>query len=172
MANTFEPIATVSVPSPTGSITFSSIPQTYTDLCLMISARSVVAGTFSDELMSFNNVNQDYTNIYTYGNGSSAFQGSNAYSGQGGFIGGMPGNGATANTYSNKMVYIPEYTSSNYKAYSVDSAAETNATLAYIHMLAGLWSQTSAITSIVLKTDNLANYNTGTIATLYGIKKS
>jgi len=100
MANTYQAIATVTVGSGgAANITFSSIPQTYTDLCLFISARSEVAGNFSDEVIKLNNTTSSYTNRYIYGNGSSAFGGSDAYSSLGGFSGGMPGDTATASTF-------------------------------------------------------------------------
>jgi hypothetical protein len=173
MANKYEKIATVTVGAGgAANITFSSIPQTYTDLCLFISARSEVAGNFSDEVIKLNNTTSSYTNRYIYGNGSSAFGGSNAYSSLGGFSGGMPGDTATASTFGNKMIYIPNYAGSNNKAYFVDGVAETNATTAYIHLLAGLRSNTDAVTSIVLVTDAGADYAQHTTATLYGIKNS
>ena len=173
MANTFEAIATVTVGSGgAANITFSSIPQTYTDLCLFISARSEVAGTFSDEVIKLNNTTSSYTNRYIYGNGANPFRGNDAYTSQGGFSTGLPGDTATANTFGNKMIYIPNYAGSDYKAYLVDGASETNATTAYLHLLAGLRSNTDAVTSIVLVTDSGADYAQHTTATLYGIKNS
>lgn len=173
MANTYVAISTVTVGSGgAASIEFTSIPQTYTDLCLLISARSEVAGSFSDEVIKLNNATTTYTNRYIYGNGSSALSGSDAYTSIGGFTAGMPGNTATANTFGNKIIYIPNYAGSNNKTYSVDGAAETNATLAYLHLLAGLRSNTDAVTSIVLVTDSGADYAQYSTATLYGIRSS
>lgn len=171
MALTYKAIATVTVGSGgTANITFNSIPQTYTDLLLKISARSEAAGGFSDELIKFNNTTTTYTNRYIYGNGTSGLGGSNAYSGSGGFTGGMVGNTSTADVFGNKMIYIPNYTSSNKKSYSVDGVTETKADLAYVHLLGGLWDSTSAVTSIVLVTDSGVDYGQYTTATLYGIK--
>ena len=173
MAITFVPIQTVSLVSAQSSISFNSIPQTYTDLCLFISARSLTSGEFSDELIRFNNSTSNYTNRYYYGNGTIGTYGSNAYTGSGGFIAGMPGNGATTSTFGNKAVYIPNYAStSSVKFYILDGAAETNAITAYIHGLAGYWNDTSAITSIVLVTDNGVSYAANSTFTLYGIKNT
>lgn len=173
MAITYVPIQTVSLVSAQSNITFNSIPQTYTDLCLFISARSLSSGAFSDELIRFNGSTANYTNRYYYGNGTIGTYGSNAYTGSGGFIAGMPGNGATTSTFGSKTVYIPNYTStSSVKFYLVDGAAETNDVTAYIHGLAGFWSDTSAITSIILVTDSGVNYAANSTATLYGIKNT
>jgi hypothetical protein len=173
MANTFELIASSTVGAGgAASIDFSSIPNTYTDLCLEVSLRSVSAGTFSDNLIKFNTSTASFTNKYIYGNGATANPGSNAYAGSGGFIGGAPGATATSNTFSNGLIYIPNYAGSNYKPYSLDNAAETNATTAYVHLIAGLWSNTAAITQITLVTDSGANYAQYSSAYLYGIKNS
>jgi hypothetical protein len=56
---------------------------------------------------------------------------------------------ATANTFGNTEFYIPNYTSSNYKSFSVDGVTENNATAAFA-LYAGLWSNTAAITSFRL----------------------
>ena len=58
------------------------------------------------------------------------------------------GTGTTANTYAVTDIYIPNYTSSNYKSYSVDAVQETMGTSPYVYMQSGLWANTSAITSI------------------------
>ena len=173
MANTYTLIASSTVGSGgAASINFTSIPSTYTDLCLKVSLRTVVAGDWNDNLIKFNSTTANYSNKYVYGNGTSALSGSNAYSGSGGYIGGAPGATTTANTFSNGSIYITNYAGSGYKHYSSDNAAETNATLSYLHILAGLWTDTSAINSITLVTDNGTNYAQHSIVSLYGIKNS
>lgn len=171
MPLTYVAIQTVSLTSTQSSISFTSIPQTYTDLCLLVSTRSATNGAFSDELIRFNDSSSNFTNMYFYGNGSNVLPGRDAYNT--GFVAGMPGNTATNNAHSNKWIYIPRYASTSVnKIYMVNNGAETNATTAYIHGIVGLWSQTSAITSITLVTDSGANYLANSTATLYGIKNS
>lgn len=173
MANTYTLINSVTVGAGgASSIAFSSIPSTYTDLYLEVSLRGAVAGTWADNLIKFNSSTSNFTNKYIYGNGATANPGSNAYSGSGGYFGGAPGSTNTANTFSNGGIYIPNYAGSNYKSYSSDNAAEANVTTAYLHLIAGLWSDTSAINSITLVTDNGTNYAQYTTAYLYGIKNS
>jgi hypothetical protein len=173
MANTYTLISSVTVGSGgASSIAFSSIPSTYTDLCLEVSLRTVVAGDWNDNLIKFNSSTSSFTNKYIYGNGTNAYSGSNAYAGSGGYFGGAPGSTATANAFSNGLIYIPNYAGSNYKFYSSDNGAETKATTAYLHLLSGIWSNTSAINSITLVTDNGQNYAQYSVASLYGIKNS
>jgi len=79
--------------------------------------------------------------------------------------------GATASTFGNCQAYIPNYTSSAYKSISAEGVAEGNTTAMLSAIDAGLWSDTSAITSIKLfvPSFNLLQYST---ASLYGISKS
>jgi hypothetical protein len=72
-------------------------------------------------------------------------------------------------------MYIPNYTSSNYKSFSTDSVCESNAASVYAQgFWSGLWSDTSAITSISIAelagaSTNIAEHST---AYLYGISNS
>jgi hypothetical protein len=173
MPNTFTLIASSTVGSGgAANITFSSIPSTYTDLCLILSLRGAASADWADNLVKFNSTTANYSNKYIYGNGASALGGTNAYSGSGGYIGGAPAANATANTFNNTAIYIPNYAGSTSKSYSVDATADTRATTSYQHMIAGLWSDTSVISSIVLVTDNGSNYAQNSAAYLYGIIKS
>jgi len=81
----------------------------------------------------------------------------------------MNESGYTASTFASGEMYIPNYAGSNSKSFSADSVQETNASLAYSYLIAGLWSDSSAINSIALTplTGNFAQHST---ATLYGIK--
>lgn len=174
MANTHKLISSVTVGSGgAANITFSSIPGTYTDLVLRLSLRGAVNGTWADTLLKFNGSTANFTNKYMYGNGSGVYPGSNAYSTSGGYMSGSPGATGTANTFNNTTVYISDYASTaKNKTYMTDGSAETNATTAYLHALYGLWSDTSAITSISLVTDTGTNWVENSTAYLYGISKS
>ena len=168
MATTFTKIASVSVGLlGATSIDFTSIPSTYTDLVIKMSARTTTAG-FRDLRLSLNGNTTSFTNRYLEGNGASVYSGSVAIR----YLGTMPGTNVTASTFTNSELYFPNYTSSNFKSYSLDATGENNATTNYSTLLAGLWSNTAAITSIELTpepTNTLAQYST---ATLYGVSKS
>lgn len=163
-------IASVTVGSGgASSIDFSSIPSTYTDLCIKISARNTTANASTFVLATFNSSTSNFTGKVLYGTGSGT--GSTANSGIYRFMGYGGAADQTSNTFSNGEVYIPNYTSANYKSYSVDSVTENNATAADAGLGAHLWSNTAAITSISLTTDSgtFAQYST---AVLYGIKNA
>jgi len=150
------------------AITFSSIPQTYTDLRIVTSCRSTASAVAVSKQIKFNGSSSNLSSRRLFGSGSSTTSdsfASNLY------IGIIPGATATASTFSNDLIYIPNYTGSTNKSVSADSVSENNATEAYQALFAGLWSNTAAITSIELSlvSGNFAQYST---ATLYGISKT
>ena len=149
------------------SVTFSGIPQTgYTDLVLKISARGD-AGAISRSLgLTFNGSSTGYSNRFLQGDGSSASSGN----GTSIYLGECTAATATANTFGNQEVYIPNYTSSSNKSLSVDAVAETNATTQYMSLVADLWANSAAITSmtIVIATGNFVQ---GSTFYLYGVAK-
>ena len=172
MANTYTLISSVTVGSGgAGNIEFTSIPATYTDLALVVSVRSTSATSHVNLRMRFNGSTSSYTNRRILSNGSSVSSDTQPDTGTFFGIGIMPASSATASTFSNISIYCPNYTSSNYKSISVDGSGENNATEAYLVLNAGLWSQTSTVTSIEIGeiTGTLVQYST---AYLYGIKSS
>jgi len=175
MATTYKAIATVTVGSGgVTSISFSNIPQTYTDLVILVSGRTDGSGNMC---MQINGSTTSYSQIRLGGTGSSVY--TNTSTGQSGasgnsFLAGISGASSnTANTFGNAQIYIPNYTGDRYKVGSSESNQENNATTAYMELFAGVWSNTSPVTSITLLT-----YDTGgkfvqySTATLYGIKNT
>jgi hypothetical protein len=77
---------------------------------------------------------------------------------------------ATANTFGSTEIYIPNYTSGNYKSSSADSVTENNATTAYAQLAASLWNNTAPINSIKIFSANLGSIAQYSTAHLYGIK--
>ena len=145
------------------SVTFANIPQTgYTDLKIVVSARTDFAGNTANLYLRPNNLTTNLSQRELYGTGSTATSTTDAHLG-------LPvvGASATANTFGNYEVYIPNYTSSNNKSFSFDSVTENNATAVLTMLSAGLWSQTAAITSIVFTADG--NLVAGSTFSLYGI---
>jgi len=145
------------------SVTFANIPQTgYTDLKIEVSGRT--SGTDSPVKIEFNGVTTGYSWRRIYGNGSAAssLSGTDAYSLH------VDTSSMTANTFSNSEIYIPNYTSSNQKSFSVETALETNATAGELFMLACLSTTTAAITSITLTHLN-TTLVAGSTFSLYGI---
>jgi hypothetical protein len=156
------------------SIDFTSIPSTYTDLLVKVSGRSSRTGTTSGDSFSitFNGVGgTSYSDIAVRGSGSAAISYSDV-SAASADLGRIPAAGQTASTFGNCEIYIPNYTTSNYKSISVDTVTENNATEAYQTLLAGLFSNTGAITSITIATSVLGAWTQYSTAYLYGISNA
>ena len=163
-------IETVEVASPVATVTFSSIPQGYTDLKVVYSARVSAASVAPDGLgVQFNgDTASNYKYNQLYGTGNSGV-GSNAGTTAFQFGGQLTGASATGNTFGNGELYIPNYTSSNYKTSSCDSATENNSGQANVNLVANVWQSTAAITSIKLYDLGSTNFVTGSTFTLYGV---
>jgi hypothetical protein len=158
-------IATVEVGSAGAStIAFTSIPQGYTDLKLVLSARSNNANTYDYCYINFNSNGYNASVRFLQGSGASASSNNEAT----GYIGIVDGNTATSSTFSSNKIYIPNYAGGTNKSFSVDGTMENNATTSYMHLVAGLWSNTAAINSITIKPD-VNSFVQYTTATLYGI---
>jgi hypothetical protein len=169
MATTYEIIDKATAGSGgVSSVTFSSIPQTYTDLKIVVSARQGSGGT--DIKLTFNGSSTSYSNKRLFGTGSTAASDSanttyvsNTMTDDSDF---------TANTFGNGEFYIPNYRVSGIaKSVSVDGVTENNATLALSMLTAGLWSVTDAITSITISAQ-IPNFVQHSSFYLYGIKNS
>lgn len=138
-----------------------TIPATYTDLMLVMSARTNRANVADGYLIKPNNTSP--TVRYITGDGSTAYSGTD-YSGI------FPAANATASTFGNSVAYFPNYANTSYnKSFSVDDVSENNATAAYATLSANLYSSTSAITTIVIQSINSANIVEGSTFYLYGI---
>jgi hypothetical protein len=86
------------------------------------------------------------------------------------YIGWMPGDTSTASTFGNFQVYIPNYTSTGAKSFSVDIVQEDNQAGAFMNIAAGLTNSTAAITTISFNDQaNIGDFVIGSSATLYGI---
>jgi hypothetical protein len=170
-------IQTVTVPSGgAASIEFTDIPQTYTDLKLVLSSRKASGSeTYEAIWMTFNDATNRYYEILLYnaggGAGSASHQNSLARLE---WLAGGTGGGATASTFGNSEIYIPNYTSSVGKSVSGDWVSESNSSSPWQGLSAGLWDPTSnaAITSIKLFHSTAGNFAQYSTATLYGIKNS
>lgn len=173
MATTYEAIATVTVGAGGASnIEFTSIPNTFTDIAIKLSARWDQSGGIDYVYLQFNNdtSTSNYKSLFVRGNGSTTASSSATSEGK---IRAavLTSTSETASTFSNCEIYVPNYGSSNQKSTSSDWVGENNATATFMGLTAGLWTGTSAITSIKLTppSNNFVQYST---ATLYGIKNS
>lgn len=171
MATTMSLIAKQTVGSGgASSVTFSNIPQTFTDLKLVMSTRVIVADVTAYITFTFNSVTSGYSYRYLFGNGGLG-AGVFSSSGSPAYVLGPITNGSnsTANTFGNAEVYIANYSATDKsKSISIDGAMENNASEAYAQMWADYWSNNSAINSIQIS-GNFAEFST---FYLYGISSS
>ena len=171
MANTYTLIASNTLGASAASVTFSSIPSTYTDLVLRVSARS----TSTDRVIAIE-YNADASSIYsttllavpnnttpTSANYSNNTFGRNYYQNE---------SANTASTFGSMEIYIPNYTSTTSKPTSTVGFQETNASTTYMGVNAGLYRNTSAISTIKLTSYSAGNFDTNSSFYLYGIKNS
>lgn len=170
MANTYTKIASATVTGSAGDIQFSNIPQTYTDLSVLISAKGrltsgnvgalvvYTANGQSSSLSTWKEVRGDGTGVASY---------NNAYP----IIGLLTYQAATV--FSSVNLYIPNYTSSNKKVFNSDSVTEENTTYAY-QSLSGLTIDYTTAISFLGFGDGSAGGGlaVGSSITLYGIKNS
>jgi len=169
MATTYTLISSVTVGSGgTATISFTSIPQTYTDLVLVTSTRTNRASNINDELnITFNSNTSSYSWRRLLGDNSAS---SDSGSTRTVFI--TNASTSTASTFGNGSIYIPNYTGSTNKSFSVDSLMENNATAAARQLVAGLWSNSAAITQIDLTSSSSSNFVQYSTAYLYGISNA
>lgn len=156
------------------SITFTSIPQTYTDLKIVASVRSAIASNTTSILVRFNGdaTSANYTTRYVTGTGSAASSGSQIGNISGVYAGEVNAASSTASVFANSEIYIPNYTSSNQKSVNVDNVTENNATAVYTYLLSSIWTGTAAINRIDLVNYSATTFNEYSTFYLYGISNS
>jgi hypothetical protein len=161
------------------SVTFSSIPATYTDLKLVMSVRTNIAEVRSvlGIVINGDTTGANYSYRLLYGVGASTVGSAAGPGASFGYVFYVDAANATASTFGNTELYIPNYTASINKSISNDGVAESNDTTnSGIAMNNAYWNSTAAITSISLLTQTsgvasgaFVQYST---FYLYGISKS
>jgi hypothetical protein len=158
-------IETKTLGAAAASLELTSIPQDGTDLLVLISGRSSRAAGADSLFISINGSTSNFTGRYLEGSGTSVGSSTIAR-----FVGVLPDANNTANTFSNIAVYFSNYAGSTNKSFSSDSVMETNATESYQDIIAGLWSQTTAISSLSFA-GGIGNIVSGSTISLYKITK-
>lgn len=161
MPRTYEPIATQILTANATSVTFSSIPSSYTDLILIFNGTNATSN--NGLRLRFNSDSgTNYSTTYLYGNGSSAVS-ERTTNTTGGQI-------ATdiASTQATSIAHIMNYSNTTtFKTFLGRGSSAANFADAQV----SLWRNTAAITSVtVLLGAGTSNFSTGSTFTLYGIK--
>jgi hypothetical protein len=177
MANTYELIAQSVLVSTTATVTFSSIPQTYSDLVIRASVRQSIANNYQNFDYTINGVTTaDYDYYAFYGNSLTGPTGASSFSSTASFAGYTNAASSPANTFSNSEIYFPNYTNTSYKKpsggytyseYPGSATGDSNQTA----MFANLNNSTAAITSIELKAVS-TTFTVNSSFYLYGIKRN
>jgi hypothetical protein len=157
MPATYEPIETKTLGTAQASVTFSSIPATYTDLVLVVQGTSTVNEPI---LMQFNGdtgSNFSWTQIGADAGGTFSTRASSQTSIRGGFSNTAQGN---------QIVQIMNYSNSTTHKTSL---SRSNIANVGVRAIAGLWRNTNAITSITV-IQSAGNFSSSCTFTLYGIK--
>lgn len=147
----------ITLAASSSSVTFSSLPQNYGDLVLVVQG---TASTSAGLPMRFNgDTGSNYSNVVAYGDGSSAASGSG--SGTSFEIGYFTTNPAMCTAQ-----FIDYSAIDKHKAVLIryGSPAASNISA----MRAGRWASTAALTSITLSTTT-GTYSSGTTFYLYGL---
>ena len=159
MAITYEPIATTTLGSAAASVTFSTISGAYTDLVIVYVGVATTSQTFSVQFNGDTGSNYSDTNLGGDGSTASSNRDSSITSAKMGI------NYSTGQ--SNFILSVMNYSNSTtYKT----ALCRSNAAVAEVNARVGLWRNTAAITSILLKMDSSSTFATGSTFTLYGIK--
>ena len=176
MALPMTPIFTQTASGSANTVTFNNIPQHFTDLKLVLSVRSTSAGSltggFADgSYISFNGstANSSWTFLYGFASTANPSRGASPTIL---YLGPINGANSTASTFSSGEVYIPNYTSSNFKSGTCDVVAENNnASNYFLNMLSHLCRTASPVTSLSVVAGE-GNWVKDSTFSLYGIIRS
>jgi hypothetical protein len=160
---TYTPLANITLGSQAASVTFSSIPATYRDLVLIISAKYAGSATGNGPAIRINGITtSDYSNVRT----------DNAVSGAA-TTNFMPVIGESNTNFAlSKVDFLDASATDKHKSLLIRTSADGTR----VSMVAGRVATTSAITSIaIFGPDNFVggstpdNWDVGSSFALYGI---
>jgi hypothetical protein len=164
--NDYESIAT-SNPSGVSTITFSSIPSTYSHLQVRLSMIGASGGS-----LIVANYNSDTGNNYTWHEVQSAGTAAASYNGTSLAYSRWYGRnvGTSSTTPTAIIADILDYTNTNKYKTTRDLAGMDSNGSGEVSLTSSLWLNTAAINSITIKTHDAVNFASGTKIALYGIK--
>lgn len=161
MAKTYEPIQTTTLSSAQATVTFSSIPQTYTDLFIVFQGTSPASADFRIRVGNGSlDTGSNYSRTFMYGDGSSA------------------GAGRDANT---TYWTSTSYTSVGNVLFNISNYSDTSTFKTMLNRYGGagflvyaginLWRSTAIIDTISFF-HLVQTFSAGSSFTLYGIKEA
>lgn len=166
MTATYDSIATTTIGTATNTVTFSSVPSTYTDLVLIVNGGTSTDAYFYLRLGTGGSTDtgNNYSTTYLSGSGSTAFSGRTSNTNTIGiaYDYGLPTNTSNFNAIIHIMNYANTTTNKTVIARANNAANGTSTSV-------GLWRNTGAINTVNLWPSG-GNFNSGTTFSLYGIK--
>jgi hypothetical protein len=144
------------------SIVFSSIPATYTDLFVILSARFSSLG---NARLNLNSSGSAFSSRAMY---SFATNAPLSYTDTVGLGRATSNSGDQTNNFGAMQLHLPNYRSSVSKPFSSDAFA-ANYNGGYIVLTGGVWADNSAITSLTLLPPASTTLLENTTAYLYGV---
>lgn len=159
MANTYEPIASQTLPSEAASITFSSIPEVFTDLVLEVSAGTTVGANLTIRVNEDSGNNYSYIGIFGDGSVSGSARANNI---------GFAYLASRTSIMSPAHVSFMSYSNTNVFKIILSSDAGSHVG-GYVQEVTNLWRSTSAINSITILS-NSGLILSSSMFSLYGIK--
>lgn len=167
MPKTYEPIATHTVSgSAVASYTFSTIPQTFTDIVVVGSVKLTTSSNSTVKFRVNSDTGSNYSYTYVQGNGSTTESGRQTSVTSGQFSAGGFAITEAADTFNPLIMNCQNYsnttTNKTFLHRGNNSAAGTGLAIS-------LWRNTIAVTSITIF-PAAGNLDIGTTLTLYGIK--
>jgi peptide methionine sulfoxide reductase MsrA len=160
MPATYDRIQTTTLGTATSTVTFSSIPATYTDLVIVFNA---AGSSYVNSIMRLNgDTGTNYSAVRLYGNGAAATTArytTETYT----YVGDL------TTTINTTVIQIQNYANtSTFKTYISRNSAAPNGVDAF----AGMWRKTpiAAITSVDIVAVSAATFTVGSTFTMYGIK--
>lgn len=164
MPSTYEPISTNTLGSAASSVTLSSIPSTYTDLVLVVTATNT--GGLTDIFLTINGdtgTNYSYTWLTTNATTTTSGRISSTANLRNGYYG-IPG---TTSGYLS-VTHLLNYSNTTTNKTFITSSGNVN-TGGGTDKIVALWRSTSAINSLQLRAST-GTFGSGSTFTVYGIK--
>lgn len=166
MPATYEPIATNTLSVATGTVSFTSITQTYTDLVIVVTGKTST-GAYNCRFRLNSDTGSNYSFTELYGTGSSAASQRSTSQTSGRFD--NYGTPSTTGMYLAVAHFMNYSNTTTYKTV-IDRANNAGGTYPGAQANVNLWRSTSAITQIDLSPQFADTWAVGSTFTLYGIK--
>ena len=161
LPSTMTPIATNTLSSASATVTFSNIPQNYTDLVVVFDGTNVT-GLASTGLRFNGDTGNNYSKTLIDGSGSAASSDRDTNA-SAAYV------GVNSNISGNTIINIMNYANTTTYKTILGRGNVPGSSVVGVRAGVGLWRNTAAITSVSV-INGAYNWTSGSTFTLYGIK--